>query len=221
MAARTVLCFGDSNTHGTCAMRFDGDQRRHAKAIRWPTVMQAALGDAWDVIAEGHPGRTAVFDDPVEGHHKNGRRVLQALLESHRPLDMVIIMLGTNDFKARFNAAPHDVALGIQRLAQDIARSECGAHGQPPKVMLAAPVIAQETGIFVETFKGASEKSKALPALLQGAAKRLNAGFVDLNTVAETDPIDGIHLTSSAHASIGAAMASAIQTYFKPQTERT
>ena len=121
-------------------MRDMDDRRRFAKILRWPEVMAALLGDTWEVVAEGHPGRTAVFDDPIEGAHKNGLRCLQALLESHRPLDLVIVMLGTNDLKARFNATASDIALGLQRLVVEIRRCDSGPDGAAPQVLLAAPV---------------------------------------------------------------------------------
>ncbi|WP_223422832.1 SGNH/GDSL hydrolase family protein [Tateyamaria pelophila] len=210
MQNRTVLCFGDSNTHGTIAMETTTDRRRHAKADRWPSVMEAQLGAEWDVVAEGHPGRTSVFDDPIEGAHKNGLRALLTALESHRPIDLVILMLGTNDLKARFSLSANDIALGIQRLTVDILRSDTGPDGQAPRVLLAAPVIATETGIFVDIFAGAAEKSRALPDKLHNVAAQQHVGFIDLNAVAETDPVDGIHLDAAAQSAIGLAMARAV-----------
>lgn len=211
---RSILCFGDSNTHGTRAMRDQGDRGRHAKGQRWPDIMAAQLGAAWDVVAEGHPGRTAVFDDPIEGTHKNGLRCLQALLESHRPLDLVIVMLGTNDLKARFNASASDISLGLQRLVVDICRSDSGAEGAAPQVLLAAPVPIVETGALADIFAGGAAKSLAVPALLQQVAARQGVGFVELGAVASVDLIDGIHLDEAAHVSIGAAMADAVARQF-------
>lgn len=192
------------------AMRFEGDRPRHAKSERWTSVMADILGVGWDVISEGHPGRTAVFDDPVEGGHKNAMRSLHAILESHRPIDVVIVMLGTNDTKARFCASAHDIALGVQRVVTEIARSDCGPDGEPPKVVLVAPVHVIETGIFTETFAGAAKKSVALAGLLRDVAHRQNAGFLDANEVASVDPGDGIHLDATAHANIGRAVARSV-----------
>ncbi|MEO1779145.1 MAG: GDSL-type esterase/lipase family protein [Pseudomonadota bacterium] len=210
MAPRTVLCFGDSNTHGTVAMTSMTDRRRHPKADRWPSVMAHALPDDWEVIAEGHPGRTAVWDDPIEGVHKNGARVLQALLETHRPIDLVILTLGTNDLKARFGLGAHDIALGLQRLVIDILRGDCGPKGVAPAVLLAAPVAVQEVGVLQHIFAGAAPTSRALPDLLRDVAARQHTGFIDLSAVAQVDPVDGIHLDTAAHAAIGAAMARAV-----------
>ncbi|MEL6806467.1 MAG: SGNH/GDSL hydrolase family protein [Pseudomonadota bacterium] len=210
MPPRTVLCFGDSNTHGTLAMRHAGDRRRLDRRQRWPSVMAETLGASWDVIAEGHPGRTSVFEDPIEGAHKSGLRALHALLESHRPLDLVLIMLGTNDLKARFGLSTNDIALGIQRLGQDILRSDSGPDHSAPQVILVAPVRATEAGCLAEIFAGAPDKSAALPQRLAQIATDNGFGFVDANDVATVDPVDGIHLSADSHAAIGAHIARAV-----------
>ncbi len=215
MTDRTILCFGDSNTHGTLAMRSAVDRRRFPPDQRWPNIMATALGANYEVIAEGHPGRNAVFDDPVEGAHKNGLRALPVLLESHRPIDLVTIMLGTNDLKARFSVPVSDIATGIDRLVMEILHSDAGPKSMAPKVLVAAPVPIIETGFLAEMFAGGTVKSHALGGHLRALAKRRRVGFVDLAEVAEVDPVDGIHLDAEAQAAIGAAMARAVQGYLK------
>ncbi|MCV3273035.1 GDSL-type esterase/lipase family protein [Roseobacter sp. WL0113] len=195
-------------------MRDPGDRRRHPRALRWPTVMAAALGPDWDVIAEGHPGRTAVFDDPIEGPHKNGQAALPVLLESHRPLDLVIVMLGTNDLKARFGQSAHDVVLGLQRLALDIARWDSGPGDAAPPVLMVAPACVKPAGVLAETFAGAQAKSAELPDLLCAAAARHGWYFTDVNAVAEVDPLDGVHLSAEAHAAVGVALGDTVLSIF-------
>ncbi|MGO4839576.1 GDSL-type esterase/lipase family protein, partial [Rhizobiaceae sp. 2RAB30] len=94
---RSVLCFGDSNTHGQVPGM--GPLDRYGPHVRWPGVLRAELGAGWHVIEEGLSGRTTVRDDPIEGAHKNGRTYLRPCLQSHASLDLVILMLGTNDLK--------------------------------------------------------------------------------------------------------------------------
>ncbi len=208
---RTVLCFGDSNTHGTPAMRALTDQGRFDREVRWPNVMARMLGCRWEVIAEGQPGRNAVCDDPVEGMHRNGLRVLPALIETHRPLDLVILMLGTNDLKVRFSMPASDIALGLERLVTVIKASNAGPDLAPPRVLLAAPVPIEEVGFLGDMFEGGAAKSRALPPLLAEVARRQGTDFIDLGRVAEVDPVDGIHLTAEGQAAVGAAMAEAVE----------
>lgn len=207
----TVLCFGDSNTHGTMPMRHLGDRRRYDAAARWPGVMAAALGPGWQVIEEGHPGRTTVHSDPIEGAHKDGLAALPVLLESHRPLDLVLIMLGTNDLKARFSVPAVDIALGVDRLAATVAASECGPDGRAPALMLVAPVPIVETGFLAGMFAGGAAKAAALAGELAPLAAARGARFFDAGTVAAVDPVDGVHLSPAGHAALGAALAAEVR----------
>ena len=211
---RTVLCFGDSNTHGTPAMNDLNHQERFDREARWPNVMAGILGRSWEVIAEGQPGRNAVCDDPVEGVHKNGLRVLPALLETHRPVDLVIVMLGTNDLKARFSFPVSDIALGLERLVTVIKASGAGTDPEPPRVLLAAPVPIQEVGFLGDMFAGGAAKSRALATLLAEVARRQGTDFIDLARVTEVDPIDGVHLTAKGQVAVGTAMAEAVNRIF-------
>lgn len=207
---RVVLCFGDSNTHGTCAMAGLGDRRRLARTLRWPGVMAGSLGPHWRVIEEGHPGRTLVHDDPVEGVHKNAMRILPALLETHCPLDLVIVMLGTNDLKSRFSVSASDIALSCERLIGEIRRSQAGPGQSAPPVLLVAPAPIEEVGFLGDMFAGGAAKSRALAAGLAEVAARNSAGFFDAGTLAEVDRIDGIHLTGQSHERLGLALADAV-----------
>ena len=206
----TILCFGDSNTHGTCAMRNAEDRRRFPKSVRWTGVMAANLPDTFSIVEEGLPGRTTVFDDPIEGVHKNGSRTLRALLESHRIVDLVIIMLGTNDLKHRFSVTASDIALGVEKLVLDVLSSDAGPEKSAPKVLLVSPVPITEIGFLGDMFAGGAEKSRVLGAKIAAVAERQNTAILDLAGIAAVDPVDGIHLDSNAHAAIGHAMAESV-----------
>lgn len=204
---KRVMLFGDSNTHGTPAMKDPGGLDRLPDAERWTSVVAAALGEGWTIIPEGHPGRTTVHPDPVEGGYKAGIAALPILLESHRPLDVVAVMLGTNDLKERFSVSPDDVALGVERLLDCVGRSNAGPGGAPPGFLVISPVPIIETGRFAGIFGGGAEKSRRLAASLSAMAGRRDVPIVDAGAVAEVDPVDGIHLDSVAHAAIGRAVA--------------
>lgn len=214
----TILAFGDSNTHGTIARPRPGADPgpRHAPQDRWPDVLAAALGVT--VIAEGQPGRTTVQDDPIEGAHKNGLRVLPALLESHRPVDLVIVKLGTNDCKARFALRGWDIAAGVARLARVIKASDAGPGGGAPDVLLVAPAPVAEVGPYAEAFQGGPARARAIAPALRDAAAELGCGFFDAGRVCTVDPVDGIHLTAGAQRALGLALAEAVGARLKGET---
>lgn len=207
---RHVLCFGDSNTHGAMATAAP-ELARLDSARRWPAVAQAALGPGWELIAEGQPGRTTVHPDPVEGGHKAGIAALPMLLESHRPLDAVVVMLGTNDLKHRFAATAWDIAEGIGRLVACIGHSDAGPGGAAPVPLVVAPVPIVETGWLGEMFRGGTETSRELAAAIGRLAARQGFAWLDAGAVAEVDPVDGIHLDAKGQAAIGRAVAARLR----------
>ena len=210
---RTVMCFGDSNTHGT-GPRADGGARwRHGRDRRWTRLLAARLGAGWEVIEEGHPSRTTVHADPIDGAHKSGIAVLPALLESHAPLDAVILMLGTNDLKARFSATPRAIGLGVERLARRILSTEweagAGPGGAAPRLLIVAPPPVPEDGPFERDEPGAHATSLAMGGEIGAAAGRLGVPFLDLNGIVRCDPVDGVHYDEAGHASLAGAIGDA------------
>ncbi|MCB1885841.1 MAG: SGNH/GDSL hydrolase family protein [Geminicoccaceae bacterium] len=203
---RTILCFGDSNTHGTLPMG-----GRLGPGARWPGVMAGVLGDGWRVVEEGLPGRTTVHPDPIEGVHKNGLAALPILLESHLPLDVVVVMLGTNDLKARFAVGPEDIAAGAGRVALAVRRSEAGPSGGAPAVLLVAPPPILEVGELRGMFRGGAAKSEGLAACFAAEAARLGVAFFDAGRVIRSSGIDGIHFDAGEHAKLGRAVAGAVR----------
>ena len=131
---KTILCYGDSNTWGYDPVSAD----RHPYERRWTTVLQRVLGEDYLVIPEGLNGRTTVWDDPIE-LHKSGSTYLPPCLESHKPVDLVVIMLGTNDLKMRFGLPAVDIAAGAGVLVDLVGRSACGPGGAAPKVLVLVP----------------------------------------------------------------------------------
>jgi lysophospholipase L1-like esterase len=210
---RTLLLFGDSNTHGTMPLPDLGASGRFDREERWAGRLARLLPD-WEVIAEGHPGRTTVHDDPVEGAHRNGLTVLPALLESHRPVDVVLIMLGTNDLKERFSVNACDIALSLERLARMILASEAGPDGGAPAVILVAPPPIQEVGCLAGMFAGGAAKSARLATEIEAAAKRIGVPFLDAGLVVKVSPIDGIHYGAEANPALAEVFASAIKAHF-------
>lgn len=213
-ALRTVLCFGDSNTYGAVPTLARTGRHRFARDRRWTGVMARQLGAGWDVVEEGHPSRTTVHADPIEGAHKNGLAALPICLESHMPLDLVIVMLGTNDLKARFAVTPGDIADSIEIIVKAVQGSEAGANGAPPKVLVVAPPPMAEIDWFADMFAGGAEKSRRLAPFLAAMCERRRVPFVDAGALVESSTVDGIHLDAEAHKALGQAIAQTVAGLF-------
>ena len=210
---RTILCYGDSNTHGTMPMPDLGSMGRYDRQTRWPGQLAARLPD-WQVIEEGLPGRTTVHDDPIEGAHRNGLAVLPAILESHRPIDVVILMLGTNDLKQRFSVNALDIALSLEKLVLAIRGSGCGPDGAAPGVILVAPPPILEVQDLGVMFVGGEAKSQKLGARIAALARALEVPFVDAGALIGVSEIDGIHYDEPAMAALAQAFAQAVTDHF-------
>lgn len=197
-----ILCFGDSNTWGYDPATED----RFDEQTRWTSVLQAALGADFTVIEEGLNGRTTVWNDPIEGY-KNGHDYLVPCLETHRPLDLVVLMLGTNDLKRRFSLSAYDIAQGAAVLLRAIAYSKAGRDGNAPSVLLLAPPPVAKLTNFAEMFEGSEAKSLLLGQHYRAVAVEYNVAFLDTSTVIRSSDIDGIHFEAEEHAKLGRAVA--------------
>ena len=153
---KVVLCYGDSNTWGSdpaTSERFAWDQR-------WTGVLRQSLGSGYYVVEEGLNGRTTVWDDPIEGY-KSGKEYLIPCLETHRPIDLVVLMLGTNDLKQRFSLPTSDIAAGIETLVKIIQQNGVSPDGTAPKILLMAPPPLAKLTEYADMFEGGTAKSQA------------------------------------------------------------
>ena len=204
--AQRILCFGDSNTYGTPPMEARGKNRRFGADVRWPQVMAAALGGV-ELVEEGLPGRTTQHDDPVMGAFMNARPALRMALRSHAPLDRMVLMLGTNDFKARFEPSAEKIAAGIAGLL-DIAVSEEEAQRHPGmQITLMAPPAPIEAGPFAAEFAGAAAVAPGLAPALRALAEVRGLDFFDAGAVISVSRVDGIHIEAEDHVALGTALA--------------
>lgn len=207
---KTVLCYGDSLTWGYSA---EGPGR-HAYQDRWPSVLAAELGGGVTVIAEGLNGRTTAFDDHLADCDRNGARVLPTILQTHAPLDLIIIMLGANDMKPFICGRAIGAKQGMQRLVK-IVRGHIYPHGyEAPGILLVSPPPISSTGDadFDAMFDGGATESKKLAKLYAGIADEMGCGFFDGGSVAKTTPLDGVHLDAQNTRAIGRGLAPAVRT---------
>ncbi len=207
---KQILCYGDSNTWGYDPVTND----RFDQNTRWTRILSKAMGDAWEIIEEGLSGRTTVWDDPIEGY-KNGKDYLIPCLESHRPLDFIVLMLGTNDLKKRFNLSAFDVAEGAKVLASTVQSSGAGVNGRAPQVLLLAPPPTTKLTNYAEMFEGAEIKSQKFSLHYARVAEELGCAFLDTSTIIVSSPLDGIHFEAGEHKKLGLAVASKIKELIK------
>jgi lysophospholipase L1-like esterase len=211
--ALSVVAYGDSNTWGAVPQPYRGAGGRFG-AERWTRVMQAALGGAVDVIEEGLNGRTTCIDDPIEGEIRNGERYLPVALLTHMPIDLVIIMLGTNDLKTRLSMTAGDIADGAGKLVDLVQRSNAGPGGKAPAVLLVAPAPLAKLTWLAEMFEGGSAKSQRFAQEYARVATAFNVPLLDAGTIIASSDDDGIHLDTMAHRALGFALAQRVQTMF-------
>jgi lysophospholipase L1-like esterase len=217
--SKRILCFGDSNTWGFVPVPHGAPTTRYPREQRWPHVMAAALGADVEVIEEALNGRTTDIDDPamaqVAGAGANGAAYLSVALASHLPLDLVIIMLGTNDTKPHLARPALRIALGAKKLI-DFARTLDGGVGtsypNPPVLLIAPPPLGRLSAYFEEMFAGGHAKSAQFAALYEAIAAMTGAAFLDAGAVIATDGMDGIHFTAESQRKLGLAVAAKART---------
>lgn len=218
---RKILCYGDSNTWGTIA-RYKASplpSERYDEQTRWPCVMASALGPDWTLIEEGLGGRTTMFQIPGESYRR-GDWYLRPCLLSHRPLDYVVLMLGTNDLQPRMHSEPftkEQMATGLTRLIKIIrALPQCGADCRPAKILVVAPPpVKQAVGRPEITVQYGCEEgirmSHEFVPVYREIAETYRCGFLDAGLYAEADDGDGVHFTRESHPRLGLAVAEAIK----------
>lgn len=198
---RAILCFGDSNTWGYTPTTGE----RLLRAERWPGILQQALGADCNVIEEGLNGRTTSFDEPFrEG--RNARKMLLTVLDSHAPLDLLIIMLGTNDLKHHLNVSAHESARGLSSLLQIASNTGGNFNENLPKILVVAPPrFGNLSELMTRHFEGSVARSAELPMVYKDACVPWGCSFVDCNPVVSVGE-DGIHLNQQGHRQLAMAL---------------
>lgn len=207
---KKIVCFGDSNTHGYNS-KTGG---RFSEEERWTCLLAKMLGDKYDIAEEGLEGRTACFEDPLfEG--LCGLQYIHPCLMTHKPIDLLIVMLGTNDVKERFSSTPENIGRAMERLVQK-AMSDREAFRKEPNILIMAPPAIEPgyetTAVAGEMGKNCVEKSRALASVYGEVSKRLGCHFLDAGKVdgVKMYPYDYMHLSMNAHKNLALALADVI-----------
>ncbi len=201
---KSILAFGDSLTWGynaTTGMRM-------AYEDRWPNVLAHGLHNQARVIEEGMNGRTTVFDDPNSEENRNGAVGLPIALKTHQPLDLVFIMLGTNDIKYASRCRAFDAAMGMERLVNLTRKHNwSGTYVCPPILIMSPPCLVPTTNEWFNDLWGhAIEESKLFAHHYSRIAKELDIHFFDAGSVAKASDVDGGHLDVAGTRAIGQAL---------------
>ena len=206
---KNILAFGDSLTWGFVAGVFE----RHPFDVRWPSVLEAGLGGKARVFAEGHNGRTTVFDDPTTFDDRNGAKALPIMLSTHQPLDLVIIMLGTNDIKYANRCRAFDASMGMARLIEIVQKfSYLPAFSTPQVLIMSPPSLVPTTDEWFNDLWGhAIAESKLFAHHYARVAKETGVHFFDAGTAARADATDGGHLDAANTRAIGTALVPVVK----------
>ena len=211
---KRIMCFGDSLTWGWNPTLEGVPVERYAKDKRWTGVLATELGSDYEVIEEGLSGRTTNLDDPLDPR-LNGGAYLPSALASHLPLDLVVLMLGTNDSKVYFNRTPFEIAAGMSTLIGQVAYSMGGVGTvyPAPKVLLVAPPPLAKTmpsPWVAELFQGGYEKTATLAEQYRKLAAFLQIPFFNAGDVITTEGVDGIHFSEKNNYILGMELANFI-----------
>ncbi|NCC65345.1 MAG: G-D-S-L family lipolytic protein [Spirochaetia bacterium] len=207
----TILCYGDSNTFGS-----NPSAGRWGYLERWTGCLSSLLGPSFRVLEEGLGGRTTVFDDPLEPN-RNGKDYLPVVLQSHRPIDLVILSLGTNDCKSIFCANERFIAKALEQLATMVKHHPYGPEYPVPQVLVISPIFIGEKiehTAFASYDASSVALSRRLAPEIEAMAKRNNLLFVDAATVAKSSELDQLHMDSKSHQALAQALEPVIRSYF-------
>lgn len=197
-----ILCYGDSNTWGWPPSGWG----RHPQEGRWPCVLETSLGDDYHIIEAGQPGRAvnSGFGSPVEEHSE-----LYHYLNSSQQIDLVILMLGTNDLFIRPSDSAEDVASNLGAIVRGIEAIGDGAGSNAPLILIVSPpYLEQDTDSQFAMFDGhLVQKSKQLGGHYEQLANLYSYGYFDAATVIRSSSLDGVHLDADAHVTLGHALA--------------
>lgn len=201
---KTILIYGDSLAWGLIpGSKFE----RFPKNVRWPGRLQELLGEDYDIIEENLCARTIQSDDPRPGFEgRNGMSYLAPCLDSHDPIDLLILALGLNEVKSLFTWTPDEVGKMIGEMIDIIKSRKPNFHERNTKILLLAPpVVIEDTGYWGDIWKGSAAKSKELGKVFESVAKEKECYFFDLSKICKTG-IDGVHLDEEAHEAVAQAI---------------
>lgn len=199
MKEKRILCYGDSNTWGYIS---GSNHQRYGSTERYPKILAKLLGSNFEIIEEGLNSRTLISEDKRPGKEgKNGYNYLIPCLDTHDPLDLVVLMLGTNELKFAYQKTPEEIGVVLENFfITTILNRKSQITKKTPKLLLIAPPIDNENTTYCKEnnkYLNASKKSQELNQIYENLAHKYHCHYIS-NVGLETG-VDGIHLTKESH----------------------
>ena len=209
-----ILCYGDSNTQGYIS---GSDHQRYGNNERWTRVLANLLGNEFEIIEEGLNSRTLISNDTRPGKEgKNGYEYLIPCLDTHDPIDLIILMLGTNELKASYNKTAAEIGEMLEQyFVKVILGRKSQISNKYPKLLIVTPPVVNEDVEYCKAnnkYVGASKKSEELNAIYESIAEKYECYFLDNNDL--KTGIDGVHLTRESHKKLAERLNAVINKIF-------
>lgn len=190
-----ILFFGDSNTWG-----YDPSSGRRFEN-RFTRLVQNAFPQD-EILEEGLNGRTLCHIDPYDTD-RIGLYSIQMLCKSHLPIDLLVIMLGTNDAKRIFNTNMTSLSKGYSSLLYKILDESIYKAGYTkPKILLVSPPRLNEKYREIENtwINFGDEGFMMLEQAYDHMVKMLEPFDVHiLDSKVRAGSFDAIHLDEEGH----------------------
>ncbi|MEI7579799.1 MAG: GDSL-type esterase/lipase family protein [bacterium] len=199
---KRILCYGDSNTWGSVPL----SDLRYSDQVRWPKILQKTLGDSFDVIEQGLGGRTIAFDDQegeMLGLELNGFKLLERIIVSQLPLEYVIVMLGTNDVKVKFNASVEMIIANLKLMINTIKQSADYLDHNPQIVVSSIAAIHPQVNLLCDDFLGREGIVREINSKIKNLAVTEKIHFFDGFAYTQEASADGLHFTKQSHIAFG------------------
>ena len=200
MTKKRILCFGDSYTWGYIPAT---DHERFPEDIRFPKVLQKLLGNKFEIIEEGLNSRTLInYDNRPGKEGRNGSQYLIPCLDSHDPIDLVVLMLGTNELKHKFQNSPEEIGTLLDKYFVKIilSRKSQFQDTYPQVLIVSLPIIDETTEYASQRYIGGTAKSERLKEIYSEIAKTNNCYFVSAGEL--NVGTDGVHLIKEGHLTL-------------------
>ena len=225
---KTIVCYGDSNTWGFIPVAGEAEPEevsaRFPYGVRWPGALSRLLengpgsGSEKDsekgpggylVVEEGLNGRTTAFNDML-GKYRNGAKYIGVCLATNKPIDLLIIMLGSNDTKNYLRQTAASITRGVERLVTIAFASGCGPGGGPPEILIISPARLQDaimtSRMRLEFDQVSVQKSQELAGQYFNLARRYGCYYMNASVYAEASQTDGLHLDKKNHIKLAKAI---------------